>query len=209
MALAYGGKIHTVSSAHQIRGALVFNITPRKVVTFAGYSGAGYEDNDYVANVTTGILSSLNPHDTIINAGATIDGIGVVYELARAHDFITIGIVSSLARNDAVIAPHVNHVFFVDDDTWGGYLPGSDKLSPVSRVMVDISDAMFCIGGGQIARDEFIEMGKAGKFRRFYSADMNHQKAIEAAKRKGLDVPESFMGSVGDCFAVNVDAFLM
>jgi len=62
------------------------------------------------------------------------------------------------------------------------------------RVMVEASDEMICIGGGSIARDEYMTAEKLNKSVRFEEADMNHAWAVEKARRKGEPEPRDFRG---------------
>ena len=86
------------------------------------------------------------------------------------------------------------------DATWGGFTEGSDRLSPTSTAMVENSDILIGIGGGSVARDELTAAKRLGKEVRFIPADMNHQKAREKAKKKGLLAPTSFGGTADEVF---------
>lgn len=176
-----------------------FSNTGRKVLTFAGYSGFGYENEAAMLAAADRILDDFDPKKTIVNIGATPDGIGAVYALAKRRGFETTGIVSTQARQYAV-SPQVDRVFYVEDATWGGYLEGSQELSPTSSAMVAVSDIMVAIGGGAVARDEMIEAKRLGKDVRFIAADMNHARALETAARKGLPPPTDFRGAVDEVF---------
>ncbi len=167
-----------------------------KVLTFFGYSGAGYEDPEAMRAAASKVLDELDPKTTIVNIGATAEGIGAVYELAKRKGFATTGIVSTQARDNAVpISPHVDTTFFVKDDTWGGFVAGSEALSPTSRAMVENSDILVAIGGGDVVRDELTAAKRLGKTIRFIPADMNHQAARDKAAKKGQPVPTDFRGS--------------
>ena len=166
------------------------------VLTFAGYSGALYENPSAMLAHAAEVLDAHAPKRTLINIGATAEGIGAVYELAKARGFTTIGIVSVLARDEKVaLSPCVDHVFFVKDATWGGRVPGSKKLSPTSAAIVANSAAFVAIGGGDIARDEMAAAREAGKPVTFIPADMNHRLAREKAKQRGAAEPTDFRGS--------------
>jgi hypothetical protein len=78
-----------------------------KVLTFAGYSGAQYEDAEAMLEHASRILDGQDPAKTLINIGATEVGIGAVYELAKRKGFTTIGIASTLARDERVLFPHI------------------------------------------------------------------------------------------------------
>jgi hypothetical protein len=173
----------------------------RTVVTFLGYSGAGYEDPAGMLAHAGRALDRLDPRKTIVNIGATAEGIGAVYELAKRRGFATTGIVSSEAkRSGATLSPCVDTVFFITDSTWGGYLPGTRTLSPTSSAMVAASGRLVAIGGGEVARDELRGARAAGTPVSFYAADMNHALALEKARAKGLPAPADFGGAAREAF---------
>ncbi len=133
----------------------------------------------------------------MINIGATAEGIGAVYPLAKQMGFTTVDIVSSLARDHGVaFSPCVDHVFVVKDATWGGRLPGQRALSPTSRALVETSKAVVGVGGGEVARDELVAAREARKSVWFVLTDMNHALAREKARRQGLAPPSDFRGAV-------------
>jgi hypothetical protein len=178
-----------------------FRATGKTVVTFVGYSGAGYEDERAMLAAAERILDEYEPNRTIVNIGATPDGIGAIYDLAKRKGFATTGIVSTQAKQyNVALSPYVDHVFYVDDATWGGYLKGTEHLSPTSAAMVEASAVIVGIGGGDVARDELLAARRSGKTVRFIPADMNHQKARESAARKGQPPPTDFRGSAQALF---------
>ncbi|MBY5883991.1 hypothetical protein HFN46_33340 [Rhizobium leguminosarum] len=184
----------TEATPDQVRA--FFNSKHAKVVTFLGYSGAGYEDGDAILGRADAALKDLDPKHWIVNIGATEEGIGAVYEIAKQRGFTTSGIVSTQARDQKVaLSPCVDFVFYVKDATWGGHLPHKKKLSPTSMAMVAISDTMIAIGGGAVARDEVLEARRLGKKTEFIAADMNHRAAREKAARQGQPEPTDFRGS--------------
>ena len=165
-----------------------------RVLTFLGYSGAGYEDADAMLAQADRVLGRLDVDKTIVNIGATAAGIGAVYEKAKERGFKTAGIVSSQARDQEVpLAECVDYVFYVTDRTWGGYDKEQRKLSPTSEAMVTASDELVAIGGGDVARDELLEARRRGKKITFIPADMNH----DVARNKAPQAPEprDFRGS--------------
>jgi hypothetical protein len=173
----------------------------KDVVTFVGYSGDEYEDKAAMLEKAGRILGEFEPSKAIVNIGATPEGIGAVYELAKRRGFMTTGIVSTQAKEySAVLSPCVDYVFYVEDETWGGFVEGDDRLSPTSTAMVENSAVLIGIGGGEVARDELLAAKRLGKKVRFIPADMNHQKAQEEAKKKGLPVPTNFGGAAGEVF---------
>ena len=190
------------SPPRQVEGATPMQVrshfagSGRKVVTFLGYSGAGYQDRAAMLRQADQVLARLDPKRTVINIGATKDGIGAVYELAKRRGFATTGIVSMEAkRAGAELSPCVDHVFFVDDATWGGYLPGTQTLSPTSEAMVGVSDRLVAIGGGEVARDELLAAKQLGKPVTFIPADMNHVVAVRKAAHRGEPLPTEFGGA--------------
>lgn len=148
------------------------------------------------------VLDRLDAGTTIINIGATIDGIGAAYQVAKQKGFETTGIVSSQARTStATIAPCAGTVFFVDDDTWGGMVKGTTTLSPTSAAIVAVSDQVVAFGGGDVARDEFNEARRLGKKTAFVPADMNHEIARARATRNKQPPPTDFRGALGAALA--------
>ena len=187
------------ASPEEIRG--FFETKKMRVLTFLGYSAAEYEDKELMLKQAERILDQFDPANTIVNIGATAEGIGAVYETAKRKGFLTAGIVSTQARDsNAALAPCVDVVFYVRDATWGGFLPGTGTLSPTSKAIVENSDVMVAIGGGEVARDELSSAKKFGKQVRFFPADMNHQIAREKALRKNREAPSEFGGAAASAF---------
>ncbi|MEM7350408.1 MAG: hypothetical protein AAF657_06350 [Acidobacteriota bacterium] len=173
----------------------------KTVLTFTGFSGSGYEDHEAMLAAAGEVLDRHDPQTTLVNIGATIDGIGAVYELAKTRGFTTTGVVSTQAREyDATVSPHVDHVFFIEDATWGGLLEGTDQLSPTSQAMVECGDVFVSLGGGAVSRDELVAARALGKEVEYIAADMNHQKAIDKAARKDQPAPTDFQGPVHAVF---------
>ena len=176
-----------------------FESQEKEVVTFIGYSGADYEDKAAMLEKAGHILDEFDPSKTIVNIGATPEGIGAVYELAKRSGFTTTGIVSTQAKKyDAELSPYVDYVFYVEDTTWGGFIEGGNRLSPTSTAMVKNSDVLIGIGGGEVGRDELVAAKRSGKKVRFIPADMNHQKAREKARKNGLPEPTNFGGAAAE-----------
>ncbi len=167
-----------------------------KVGTFLGYSGAEYEDPAAMLAHANHILDGLDPWEVVINAGATAQGIGAVYAIAKRRGFTTIGIVSTRAREQGMaLSRFVDCSFYVIDTTWGGYLPGTTTLSPTSTAIVASSDWLIAIGGGDVARDEFLAATSFGKRPTFIAADMNHRVAQEHAASKHLVAQIDYRGA--------------
>lgn len=174
----------------------------KSVLTFVGFSGAGYERPDLLRRKVGRILDQHDPKSTIVNIGVTPDGIGAAYGWAKKRGFDTTGIVSTQARKyDTPVSPHCDRAFFVEDEKWGG-LKEDGTLSPTSEAMVSVSDEMVAFGGGAIGCDEVAEMRKRGKPVRYRPADMNHAKAIEKAVASGRPAPTAsdLRGPIGALF---------
>ena len=172
------------------------------VLTFGGYSGAEYEDPAAMLRHASAVLDRHDPAKTLVSIGATAQGIGAVYELAKQQGFTTLGVVSTLARDEHVtLSPCVDHVFFVADDTWGGLVPGTDRLGPTSAAIVNIGTEFVAIGGGEVTRDEMLAARRAGKPVTFVPADMNHAIASEKARKRGDPPPTDFRGAAHGALA--------
>jgi hypothetical protein len=91
----------------------------KTVLTFVGYSGAGYEDQASMLEQAERILGEFAPKSTIVNIGATPDGIGAIYDVAKRKGFVTAGIVSAQAKQYKVaLSPYIDYVFYAEDATW-------------------------------------------------------------------------------------------
>lgn len=168
----------------------------KAVMTFAGYSGAGYEDPQAMLEQAARVLDRQDPGKILVNIGATAEGIGAVYGVAKRKGFTTMGIVSSLARDEGVrLSECVDHVFYVTDATWGGPVDGGERLSPTSAAIVETSSSFVAIGGGEIARDEMLAARRAGKPVTFIPADRNHEVARAKARKNGQAEPADLRGA--------------
>ena len=174
----------------------------RWIVTFTGFSGGGYEDPRFLERVTSQQLACFDPARTTICSGATADGIGSIYPLAKIRGFDTIGIVSSVAETDGVrYSDCVDIVYVIKDETWGGLRTDAENtLRPTSEVMVATADEMIAIGGGEVAYEEVREALERDKNVRYVPAEMNHAAAIQRAARNGEPSPVNFKGRVDSLF---------
>lgn len=177
-----------------------------RVLTFFGYSGMGYESDTYLLTKAREVLDGVSAESTLINLGVTAAGLGQVYALAKELGFRTSGIVSTQALAYLEdVSDYVDHICFVKDEQWGGFLPGTDKLSPTSEAMVTVSDVCVAIGGNEVSRDELLAARKLGKPVRFIPAEMNHDNLIHRTYSKGLPRPTSFEGEAHKAFAEDVE----
>jgi len=200
--LQWRGKNHIVGWNMSPEEAVSFIRRRGKVVlTFYGYSGMGYEDEEGMLKLAQEVLAQYRPEKTLVVIGATGVGIGAVYPLAKTMGFETAGIVTTGAlKNPEAISNAVDHVCFIKDSQYGGKLPNSDDLSPTSKAMVECSDILVGFGGGGISQDEMLEGKKQGKPIQYFPAEMNHETAIRYAQKMGLPPPESFSAPADDVF---------
>jgi hypothetical protein len=84
-------------------------------------------------------------------------------------------------------------VFFVDDATWGGLLPGS-IVSPTLSVILDVTDDLVVVGGGKHAADELLAFTRQRKAVRYFPAEMNRRVSEEWSLRSGV-VIDSVQGA--------------
>lgn len=168
----------------------------KQVVYFAGYGELGYEEEGCVRRVATGILAGrpaaglLVLGGTLLRAGGN-DGIAEIYAVAKGLGVVTAGVHPSVAMQFADthrVSPHCDHVFFVDDATWGGFLEGTSRPSPTLQLHLAIADEAVFIGGGKHAADELRAFAAAGKPVRYVPADMNHAATREWCRRDGADI---------------------
>jgi len=170
----------------------------KHVLTFLGYSGAGYEVPERMLADAEAVLAGHDPARVIVNVGATAIGIGAVYVPARQRGFETLGIVSSRAlKGKARWSPAVDHVFVIEDDTWGG-TDAEGKLHPTSSAIVAVSDELVAIGGGDISRAELWAGREAGKPCRFIPAEFDHGSALRWARDAGRPAPTRFASVIGE-----------
>jgi hypothetical protein len=194
------GKNHIVGwSMTPEQAAAYIKSLGKTLLTFYGFSGLGYEDEQEMLSIAREVLSKYSPKTTLVNIGASSTGIGAIYPLAKSMGYETAGIISTEALEYLEeISDDVDHICFIQDNQWGGRLPNSDELSPTSRAMVECSDILVGIGGGAISLDEMLAGHAQGKELLYFPADMNHERAKRQAERKGLPPPESFKGPAHD-----------
>jgi hypothetical protein len=179
----------------------------KRVLTFFGYS-VDYEYEEAMLAIARRGLSKIPPHAVLINIGATASGIGAVYPLAKAMGFTTTGIVSTVAaENIESISEAVDYICFVADTQWGGRLAGSGQLSPTSQAMVNCSDVLVAIGGGEVTRDELMAGKTLGKPVYFYPAEVSHLYLIERARKRNEPLPQSFWGAAHEVFGKREGGF--
>ncbi|KAI1732368.1 hypothetical protein Ddc_01231 [Ditylenchus destructor] len=142
-----------------------------KVISFIGLTDGEYADSNGVKAIIKEHLNKYVNEKIIVNAGGRKAGIGVVYELAATMiassakdepkdcNWKLTGIVWEKGANDVVtgVLP------FFTDGYWGGYNPEAQKLYPASETMIQVSDEIVAVGGGDIQMIEIAEAERRSK----------------------------------------------
>lgn len=184
----------------------------KKVVTYAGYSGAGYEHRDEVrAKIKKELLEILQDNPKlIVNAGATPDGIGeIVYGVAaelkqEGYAVETAGVVSKNALEYHRHFPQVDYTHVIDDEKWGGSVLGDVTLTPTSQAMVEASDILILHGGGDVSGQECVGALYRGIPCLFRSAEMNHASAAKKGIRNLRGTAELIVRGEIDVLAAQI-----
>jgi hypothetical protein len=169
----------------------------KRVVTFAGYGELGYQDEPSLERATASVLRSFDPATTIVNTGTLLTegfkaGIAAIYPVARGLGFETVGIHPSIALvhpKRHALAQAVNRVYFVGDPTWGGFLPGTRQLSQTLRTLLEASDELVAIGGGEHTAQEIEAFLAHGKPVRFFAAEMHRETTRLWCAEKRIPLP--------------------
>ncbi len=168
----------------------------KRIIYFAGYGELGYEKEHCVRDVAIQVLAEWSPTDVVVHVGTLLrrgghNGIAEVYAVARELGIETTGIHPSIAQNFSEthrVSPYCDHVFFVADGTWGGFLPGGELLSPTLQLHLAVSAEMIAIGGGKHAADELKVFTASGKPVRFFPSDMNHSISRQWTEKSGVKI---------------------
>ncbi len=167
----------------------------KNVYTLFGFSKLGYENWNEVSLKIGEELAKLDPKTTLVNIGATEDGIGAAYKMAKEMGFETIGIVSTKALSySGKFSDFVDRIYIVNDSLWGGYVPGTKKLAETTKAFLAVSDIISAFGGGEntaVTLKQALEMGIEV---RFTNAEMNHEKAKTESVIKNKPLPENYIG---------------
>ena len=173
----------------------------KSIFTLFGYSLLDYEQKRTIMGAIREELEKLDPKEWVINIGATEDGIGAAYFIAKELGFKTTGIVSTQAlMYSGKFSPYVDEIYVVNDAHWGGYVPGTNKLAPTTTAFLSCSDVISAYGGGANTAAMLNHVADKDIEIRFTSAEMNHEKAISEAARQGLAKPEKFTGYAEDAW---------
>lgn len=155
----------------------------KKVYTIFGYSALGYENLEELKNKVKEELSQISPGEYIINIGATEDGIGCANEIAKKMGFETIGVVSTLGlAYSGKFSEFVEKIFIVNDELWGGFIPGTKQLAETTKVYLAVSDVIVAFGGGGNTAVTLVEAKKIGIPVKYFPFEMNHEKAKKQFK---------------------------
>jgi hypothetical protein len=188
--------------------AKFFGRRGKHVIYFAGYGELGYQDPGCVRRISLDILRGLDTSSVLVLCGTLLrvnghDGVADVYISAKELGFETAGVHPSVAMrfgDTHRVSPHCDHVFFVQDETWGGYLPGTGVTSPTLSLHLAVSDEMVVIGGGKHAADEMRAFAATAKTVRYFPASMNLETTREWCAKAGVELPDP-RGAAHDAWA--------
>jgi hypothetical protein len=117
-----------------------------------GYSALGYEYPDVMLQTVRQDLVRLDPETTSVLIGATKEGIGAGYKVARELGFTTLGLVSSKSiAYGGEYSPYVDTIVVVEDTSWGG-LDKAGRPTPTTQAFIGASDSFASYGGGDITK---------------------------------------------------------
>lgn len=136
----------------------------KRVIVFGGFSGLGYENIDElkstIKNRIEKDIEKYGKDNIAVVAGATGDGIGVCYEIAKSLNIATYGIVSEAGKEWGA-DKYCDKTFFVPDPN-GTWQVLNEKGS---SYMVDIANnngSLVYYGGGEVAVSEIKEAKQRG-----------------------------------------------
>ncbi|RDH46169.1 phospholipase D-like domain-containing protein [Zooshikella ganghwensis] len=189
--------IHDVTARHtQVKNTIKEISNGKRVVVFSGFSGLGYEDNVNLESTLNTVLDReielYGRENLLIVAGATEDGIGTVYEIAKNKNLNTFGIVSEEAeKNDVPISSSCDrHVFIPDaNSSWQVLDPSGESYMVSIANSSNIKGKFYAFGGGSVTVTELSEAIKHGidteVFGDFLPNPEKVQQKIEKLKSRG------------------------
>jgi hypothetical protein len=188
--------LHTVTSAKNIKR--FFAARAKYVISFAGFGELGYQDPGIIARVAEQVLVHVDPARILVNGGTLLrangqNGIGEIYRSAKEFGIETSGIHPSVAlgfMETHYPSPFCDHVHYIEDDTWGGFLPGTREMSATLRIVLEVTDELVVIGGGKYAADELEAFVKQNKTVRYFAAEMNHEATLKWCAWSGARIPD-------------------
>lgn len=167
----------------------------KKVYTIFGYSKLGYENWDDVAKKIEADLNMVDLKNSVVCIGATEDGIGKAYEIAKRMGFETIGIVSTNALSySGKFSDFVDRIYIVNDSLWGGFVPGTKKLAETTKAFLETADEIHAYGGGLNTAITLKQAKELGKKIFYTPADMNHNLADAENKMAKTGVDKNYKG---------------
>jgi hypothetical protein len=148
-------------------------------VAIGGYSGLGYEDYKLVRQKLREILVPLTAKHgdrLLVVSGATEQGIGVVYEVAKELGLPTCGIVSERAQPED-ISRFCDRLFLVSDPegTWEVKSREGDSYF----VEAARHGELFYLGGGEVAVNEILEAKSKGMLVTVFSDFQPNPKEVK------------------------------
>ena len=157
------------------------------VLTFLGFGELGYSDIDRFTRIVELELDRVQRDASVVNTATLVTdgfepGMADVYAIAHRMNLRTAGLFPRIALNSPgrySLSAFVDDVYFVNDNTWGGYLPGTGIPSKMLTALTAVTDEVVVIGGGKHTAQEMREMVKMGKPIRYHALEMN----IEVAGR--------------------------
>jgi hypothetical protein len=156
----------------------------KKIYTIFGYSALGYESLDDMLAIVKEKLLALPQDEWIVAIGATEEGVGACYKVAKELGFETIGIVSTQALSySGKFSDFVDMIYIVNDELWGGYIPGTSKLAETTKTFLSCSDFILALGGGDNTKVTLTAAKSIQLPFTYIPCDMNH----ESAKKKQID----------------------
>lgn len=141
----------------------------KHVMVFSGFSGLGYSDlagmKAELSSVLDRAIQEYGAHNLCVAAGATSVGIGMVYEIAKEKNIVTLGIVSEQAKGWA--SAFCDEVIYVHDpDSSWKVLDeaGNSYMVYVATQKNEISRTgeFLAFGGGAVTLSELQEAEKVG-----------------------------------------------
>jgi len=170
----------------------------RRVVTFLGYGELGYEDPGAFQTIARREIAAFDSQEVVINAATLVTfgfahGIADIYEIARSQGFRTSGVYPSVSLGSAEshgLSGFVEDIYFIEDQTWGGYLEGSALASPTLTALTSVTDEVVAIGGGEHTAQEIQEFVKCGIPVRYYALEMNRAISSRWHQQRGGELPD-------------------
>lgn len=177
--------ITNVDRLDAVEHHLKFMIGRRHAMVVAGFSGLGYENLGLLerefCKILGGKICEYGRANLVVIAGATVDGIGHVYQLAKRWGVATLGIVSQASQHPenapyVKFSPYCDNIILVkstEATSWavksplnqsymvtaalGGSLPGS------------LGGSFYAFGGGEVAVAEVEEAWERGVVSHVYA----------------------------------------